>query len=1197
MDKYEYKVRADEIRELISQRQYGKAAELADTIDWSRVKKSAILCTISDLYKKNRRYDDAIELLQLAYEKNPGGKDILYSLCELYIKTNNIINTVSTYKDFLKVASNDPRRYILQYKIYEMEDVTLEERIEVLEELKSRDYRDKWAYTLAYLYHRAGLATKCVEECDELILWFDEGKYVYMAMELKMRHQPLTPAQQEKYDHRFDAMNGVPYQSQLPAEETADQAADTQTTDDQKAVSQNTQPLTAVTGNTAPISDAEKAALAGQTVVYNPVQDKNGDSVMVPNGNTVVVGGSKGAVSSAEAIALSMGYTQVYHGMEPEPEIQVKQVDVGEYNTINLQAALAEGVAEVLEKNDGQGSSVENIIKADTKEIYPVENTEAPSESDKYVNQAVTDKTVVIAQVSGTFDATKTIPMHDIQKTINAMDGEKVAEAAPIPVPVPAESEAASVATPDTAVYTGNTIPLYSNEQIINSITMPRSNIGPTKVVYPEAVSPIVTEAMSAQPPERFAEVMTQEPDGQLSLVMPEDRVKVVSQITGQLSINDVMTEWNRLKYEREELNRKKYHELVQQQSGVIFNEFEKAALNGVLETLEKENEEAEKAKEAAEEAKNPKKSDGPVQKLAFEHVDMESADEAVDGEAEPVSTDTVQYGPIDEAMLQQYVEETKAAEEVVAAGVAEVMAAETIVEVAATVDEAIEEPADVVEESVEETIEESVTSVDEIVEETADAAEEIVDDTFDDIAKSVDDAIEEAGETVEVEEAVAEEAAEVIETEEAVAETAEKAEDAEIAVAEATEAENDAEDAAEDTQESFKKNIGDIFDKIESDSSEDDEDISAIWGNKSVAEDETGKLPDVATIDELVEKAEVDAEESDETDAEDFGAGESENDNETDSAEESDDAEEDDSDEDIDPREKTYHVIGMNETTNHYINKKKKKLEAKAAELEAEKEDNDEDDDSDDVRELTSEEKELFGSYVQSKDSRKQLINVIDNVSMASYTGNIIITGGDGSDVSNLATVIMKDIKQTDSNFSGKVARVPAKSLNNKRMDSVVKQLANGALIIENASAMSDETAASLYKCLDTENLGIIITMLDSERNMEKLLNRAPRLSPLFTARMNVKPLTKEQLADYAVKYAYEREFSIDQMGMLGLHRQIEARQTATHSVNFEEVKEIVDEAIAHVSKKTLGHFFDILGGKRYDSEDMIILGEKDFR
>ena len=197
MDKSEYKLRAEEIKDLISRGEYAQAAEIADTIDWRRVKSVMMLCTISDLYKINRRYEDARDMLLLAYERRPGGRTICYSLCELSIKMEEYVQAIEYYKEFVQVAPKDPGRYILQYKLYEAQDVSLEERIAVLEELKKRDYREKWAYELAYLYHRVGLAARCVEECDELILWFGEGKYVIKAMELKMLHQPLTPEQQE----------------------------------------------------------------------------------------------------------------------------------------------------------------------------------------------------------------------------------------------------------------------------------------------------------------------------------------------------------------------------------------------------------------------------------------------------------------------------------------------------------------------------------------------------------------------------------------------------------------------------------------------------------------------------------------------------------------------------------------------------------------------------------------------------------------------------------------------------------------------------------------------------------------------------------------------------------------------------------------------------------------------------------------
>ncbi|MDE6606502.1 MAG: hypothetical protein K2K54_01915, partial [Lachnospiraceae bacterium] len=224
LDKFEYKVRAEEIKSLIAQGEYVEAVKIADTIDWRRVKSIMMLCTISDLYKINRRFEESKELLLMAYERHPGGRTIVYSLCELSIKMEEYVQAIEYYKEFVQIAPRDSGRYILQYKLYEAQDVSLEERIAVLEELKKRDYREKWAYELAYLYHRIGLSTKCVEECDELALWFGEGKYVIKAMELKMLHQPLTPEQEKRYEMQMQGISIYERYEEDDEEEPAEDA-------------------------------------------------------------------------------------------------------------------------------------------------------------------------------------------------------------------------------------------------------------------------------------------------------------------------------------------------------------------------------------------------------------------------------------------------------------------------------------------------------------------------------------------------------------------------------------------------------------------------------------------------------------------------------------------------------------------------------------------------------------------------------------------------------------------------------------------------------------------------------------------------------------------------------------------------------------------------------------------------------------
>ena len=287
MDKYEYKVRADEIKALIAEGEYAEAVKIADTVDWRRVRSIMMLCTISDLYKINRRYQESKEILLLAYEKHPTGRLIVYSLCELAIKMEEYVQAIEYYKEVVQRAPKDTGRYILQYKLYEAQDVSMEERIAVLEEFKKREPREKWVYELAYLYHRIGLTTKCVEECDEMFLWFGEGRYVIKALELKALHQPLSEDQQEKYDRWIAGRSAGAVEEDSVVEDLPEEE------DEPDDLSEN------------------------EEMVYEPDEEDEAE----------------------EEEVLAAPTTEL-------PE--VKTVDVGQYNTINLQMVVAEGMKEVL---------------------------------------------------------------------------------------------------------------------------------------------------------------------------------------------------------------------------------------------------------------------------------------------------------------------------------------------------------------------------------------------------------------------------------------------------------------------------------------------------------------------------------------------------------------------------------------------------------------------------------------------------------------------------------------------------------------------------------------------------------------------------------------------------------------------------------------------------------------------------------
>ena len=952
MDKSEYKLRAEEIKDLISRGEYAQAAEIADTIDWRRVKSVMMLCTISDLYKINRRYEDARDMLLLAYERRPGGRTICYSLCELSIKMEEYVQAIEYYKEFVQVAPKDPGRYILQYKLYEAQDVSLEERIAVLEELKKRDYREKWAYELAYLYHRVGLAARCVEECDELILWFGEGKYVIKAMELKMLHQPLTPEQQEKYDHRFDAPGTQQYFQNYAQDPGYGQ---NETYDPNQGYVQD--------GS----YDPNQGYAQGGS--YDPNQGYAQDGSYDPNQG----------YAQEETYEQVTGDTRVYEPVQPvQPQqapaqpaeddfdIHVKTMDVGQYNTINLQAELAAGLREVLSEDHAKETSdsiTRSIVApmidpgdSDTESLDYPEIADV-SEDDLEPETEQMESSEVFFGETGEIGDLSQVPQVETEEIL---------------------PEEEIVKEPET-----QKVPEASQTQEIHEVTAS----APAAPVAP------VTPAAPVEPPKELADVLAQESDGQISLVMPEAE-SIEKQITGQMNIEDILAEWERKKKENLEKREEEVRQHVLQQTGAMFTEFEQAVRDGLLEKLEKEK----------------------------------AADTA-----DTVAEDTTDTDEVEE--LEEITEEPATEEPV-----------EELTE-AAPAEEAEQEP-------VEELPEED--TVEELAEEPA----------YEPEAEEFEEPAEPEAEIYEQEEIIDEEQAE---PEEAM----------------------DDEPVEEPTAEAVES-----------------------------VDEETAS-----------EEIELTAEETPE-------AGEA-----------------------------------------------PEQPERPAVERDKAK-----------VRALTREERELYAPFIQSRSAREQLVKAIDNISLAAYTGNVIITGEEGMDTLSLAKNMVREIQATDSNFSGKVAKISGHALNKKDTADTLSKLKNGALIICKASEMNDATANVLHKALQQESQGIVIILEDTKRDIDKFLEKHEKLRECFTARMDVEALSNNTLVAFGKQYAREMEYSIDELGELALHTRIEDMQTIDHVVTVVDVKQIVDEAIAHANKKTLKHFFDVLFAKRYDDEDMIILTEKDF-
>ena len=921
----EYKIRADEIKALIGEGRYAEAVKIADTIDWKRVKSVSMLCTISDLYKINRRFEESRDVLLMAYDKHPTGRPIVYSLCELAIKMGEFVQAVEYYKEFVRIAPRDTGRYILQYKLYEAQEVSLEERIAVLEEFKKHDYRERWAYELAYLYHRVGLTTECVEECDEMFLWFGEGRYVMKALELKALHEPLSPEQQDRYN-RYKIKNGIMTESATIPDSPATTQADTAEIPAPSAeyVPDGKQP----TKEMPPVTDEViREYTMSRNVPQEPVQD------------TVVYEG-QASVEVQEPVQSASPDTIVYPHIN---EIKEPSVDVSAYNTMNLQETLAAGL----------------------KEIYASENNETSQEP------------VQTGNMQEIFFDTQTV---DIPTAPQMGIDIKYGGNGPILGQAKEyEQEEPSQAEP---VYRA---PVYEEKPLEDEV--------PGAVIHPNA---------SYQMPSHLENILAQESDGQISMaVQPEPEVE--KQITGQISIEEYLGNWEKFKKDQQEKQFAAVKKRVADETGNMFADFDEQTREGLQEKIEKAITDALK-KEQYEKASG--RGDWSVNK-----------------------------------------------EDVINAAVDEV------------IDEAGQEELPI-----------------------SDSAE------LDKIPDEIPEEVDADRDTVEQElAAVAEE------------------EESEVEAVKSVKDEVTSEDAE-------KEEAGDS----DSDDEEDKEEIpeDECEGENPTAQPEPKPEPGP----EISKKAVAKSEEEN----------------------------------------------GKKHLGNREIEER--------------------------VRTMTPEEKELFGPYIHHKKSRRQIINAIDNLSMDAFTGNAIVTGEEGAGTVNLAKGLIKAVQASDSNFSGKVAKITANTLNKKSTSSIFDKLANGALIIQRAADLNQETVNELLGILQEENKGLIIIMEDTKEDMDRFLDKNPSLKQSFNVRVDIQALDDDSLVAYARQYAYEKEYAIDNLGILALHTRISERQTLDHEVTVAEVKDIVDDAIYYAEKRSLAHFVDVIVNKRYDENDMVILREKDF-
>ena len=466
MDKYEYKLKTEEMLELMEDGEYRKAAAAADLIDWKRVRNAGMLMNVSDIYEKTKEYQKSYDVMNLAYRRSEGSRKVIYKLCSLAIKTKNIDEAIDYYDEFIQIAPKDPNRHILRYQILRAQRAPIEQQIEALEEFKKAEYIEEWAYELAKLYREAGMMTECLEECDDLILWFSEGKYVYKAMELKMQYKPLSPSQQQKYDHRYEKLSSETEEipdlaSYLGEDEEKDSASEgAEVLGDTRSIGLTEQPVME-NDSTSDVIDTDavtlEAAEEPDAEVENPeeagvetsevIEASEDESEVQPA--TVETSGDKRTLSKDTASIPIVGKNPVkpvkkklgdtmrldealQQLLNPKPEVQAEPGEEVEPDMTDLEEDIAaiedvedlEIVNQLTEEKKAEEASKERVVPSGMKELIPEPETE-----EKLIEQAVEETSEDVPEDAVTIEAGEAEPEEVLEVEEAEPEEEEILEA------------------------------------------------------------------------------------------------------------------------------------------------------------------------------------------------------------------------------------------------------------------------------------------------------------------------------------------------------------------------------------------------------------------------------------------------------------------------------------------------------------------------------------------------------------------------------------------------------------------------------------------------------------------------------------------------------------------------------------------------------------------------------------------------
>ena len=1054
MDKYDYKLKSEEMLELMESGAYNRAAEIADTIDWRKVKNTTMLMTVSEIYDKTGDYYRSYNVLNIAYSRESGSRNLINRLCELAIKTGNVDEAIDFYEEFVDIAPKDPTQYILRYKILKANRGPLDQQIEALVKFKRSEYIEEWAYELARKYQEAGMTAECIEECDDLILWFNEGKYVYKAMELKMQYKPLTPSQQERYNHRYEKVSTAT--EELPDVEEYEKEKERLNVRKQM---QEIEDVTPARKEDAYTDDKYKEETPHREEVVNNFDEE--------------------------------------HAYEEQAQEELEEAEVKDPT---MEDAVDKSLQKLNEKGIVQQMNLEDALMS---LLHPEEYQKSLER--KAEEQRAAEKEATVAAVESKFE--------------------------------------------------NSVIPEY--EHALDEIA---------SVIDLNLVNKMVDDAKKA--PEKFDKDLEE-----LKPVPIEDEteeIPSVEELAKAAALSDDTEEIN-IEYEDEE--QEDFSEFEEEEDFSGFEEEE-----DLLGFAEEEDfgdfEDNEVTEEEAEEVEEVFEEEDAFPDFEEEYEIPEEEEHSVEEEEVDMKGNNNEVTPILPPDIQRLIDEI-----------------EGVVPVEPEKKPVVEE---------EEVFEEPHENMGEVTEKLQ------LDELFDDIDEEVE-------ETVEAKEEVLEEPEEIFDEEE-VSEEADAADEfAEF-------------EEAEDLLDGFEEDFSDFEEADEIELEKPSEELTQSFADyveeENLVEAEDDDLSDFEEDDDFAGFEEEDSLLSlFESDAEEFYDENFDYDDLRSSlekefspvyAEDEDEREIPDDDDDIPDILSATTPLSRMETAKLHATGKTAPLPtgelADALSMS----------DTGFVVQgrydlsaqsgvgtragLTDDQKKLFSYFVPVRGMSEQLVDVLEqdknctNRQGTSKTGNLLIIGNKGNGKTVLAVDIVKAIQKQRNIHHGKVAIVTGESLNKKKISEIFAKLHGGAIIIEKAGKMNEKTVSRLNKNMERDTGELLVVLEEQRKPLDRVLSLNKDFRRKFTSRLEVPILINDELVTFGQAYAEENGYKIDEMGILALYSRIDSLQREDHSVTIAEVKEVMDEAIAHNQKGAAKKLVKKVFKKNTDSNNRIILSENDF-